>query len=418
MNPFERSHVADETLLHTAPARNASIRDSTAHLLADIGEIGTRKLYRPAGYKSLRRYCVEALEMDDDTARRHIHAAHIARRFPAVFPALADRTLYLTAVIQLSRHLTPENAEGLIAAARGKSKLEIQWLLAERFPKPGTLSWTATCAPERIFEGTSPLPEAEAAKNLPSPVPVAATHAPAPAGNRSWVEPLDAETCEMHFPVKRSALERLQYLQELLGDVPAAQDIGEIFDQSLEARIQQLEKRMFASTANPRNGCHRSANPRYIPAPVKRLVVKRDGKQCTFVSDAGHRCSAKGRLEFDHILEFARGGESTVDNLRLRCRAHNQYEAERTFGAEFMRHKREAARERADESQARNGIAKREEDPDRDVTPWLRALGYRGDQLRRGEEFAAAIPDAPLEQRVRYALSGLTRARRGQPSAA
>ena len=30
-----------------------------------------------------------------------------------------------------------------------------------------------------------------------------------------------------------------------------------------------------------------------------------------------------------------------VSNLRLRCRAHNQYSAERTFGAEFTKHKRE-----------------------------------------------------------------------------
>jgi hypothetical protein len=42
----------------------------------------------------------------------------------------------------------------------------------------------------------------------------------------------------------------------------------------------------------------------------------------------------------------ARGGASTVENLRLRCGAHNQYEAERIFGAEFMSRKRRAATER------------------------------------------------------------------------
>jgi hypothetical protein len=34
-----------------------------------------------------------------------------------------------------------------------------------------------------------------------------------------------------------------------------------------------------------------------------------------------------------------------VDGIQLRCRAHNQFTAERTFGAEFMRHKRIAAAE-------------------------------------------------------------------------
>jgi hypothetical protein len=127
------------------------------------------------------------------------------------------------------------------------------------------------------------------------------------------------------------------------------------------------------------------------------------------VSDTGHRCEAVGMLQFDHIQEVARGGESTVDNLRLRCRAHDQYEAERTFGTEFMRNKRE-------ESQAR-ACTKREEDPDRDVTPWLRSLGFRGDQLRRGEEISATMPDAPLAERVRFSLSALTRARRHGRSA-
>ncbi len=40
-------------------------------------------------------------------------------------------------------------------------------------------------------------------------------------------------------------------------------------------------------------------------------------------------------------MPVARGGEATTDNLRLRCRAHNQYKAERTYGESFMRGKRE-----------------------------------------------------------------------------
>jgi len=47
---------------------------------------------------------------------------------------------------------------------------------------------------------------------------------------------------------------------------------------------------------------------------------------------------------------YARGGEASIGGIRLLCRAHNQYEAERTFGAEFMHHRREAARIRASEA--------------------------------------------------------------------
>ncbi|MEO5616426.1 MAG: hypothetical protein ABIS67_01535 [Candidatus Eisenbacteria bacterium] len=53
--------------------------------------------------------------------------------------------------------------------------------------------------------------------------------------------------------------------------------------------------------------------------------------------------SSRKFLEFDHMDEVARGGEASVERIRLRCRAHNQYDAECTLGAEFMRQKRQAA---------------------------------------------------------------------------
>ncbi|MEZ4755098.1 MAG: HNH endonuclease signature motif containing protein [Bdellovibrionota bacterium] len=36
-------------------------------------------------------------------------------------------------------------------------------------------------------------------------------------------------------------------------------------------------------------------------------------------------------LELDHIVPFAEGGQHTVDNLRVLCRAHNQYLAEQSL---------------------------------------------------------------------------------------
>ena len=79
------------------------------------------------------------------------------------------------------------------------------------------------------------------------------------------------------------------------------------------------------------------------------------------MSESGRKCEAIAGLEFDHILEVARGGEASVDGIRLRCRAHNQSEAERTFGAEFMRHKRIAAAERRAATGSRQADAARAE---------------------------------------------------------
>jgi hypothetical protein len=143
-----------------------------------------------------------------------------------------------------------------------------------------------------------------------------------------------------------------------------------------------------------------------VPAEVRRAVWERDGGRCTFVSAAGHRCKARTRLEFDHVEPVARGGLATVKGIRLRGRAHNQYAAEREFGSDFMRRKREAAQQEAEQARVRAAAAE-------EVVPWLRALGLRADEARRAAARCEAIPDAPIEERVRCALSGLSRSARG-----
>jgi hypothetical protein len=129
------------------------------------------------------------------------------------------------------------------------------------------------------------------------------------------------------------------------------------------------------------------------------MVWERDGGQCTFVSANGTRCHARGFLEFDHIDPVARGGTPVIQNLRLRCRTHNQYEAERAFGADFMNHKR--IRRRMD-SGARP--ATEMQDQARDVLAGLRNLGCRNGDARRAAEYAAGLPVTNIEERMRAAL--------------
>ena len=176
----------------------------------------------------------------------------------------------------------------------------------------------------------------------------------------------------------------------------------------------------------------------------KRAVCARDGGRCTFVSEAGERCPAVKLLQFDHIDEVARGGQATTDRMRLRCRAHNQYEAERTYGTEFMQHKREEARRAAAERRtpaqgrvaAERAAAGRREAAERaaadarasaeraatqsraaaeraaaeqratelDVVPFLRQLGFRTEEARLAARHCETITDATLEERVRTAL--------------
>jgi len=159
--------------------------------------------------------------------------------------------------------------------------------------------------------------------------------------------------------MSRGANDKLQYAQALLGHQLPSSDIERVFERALDALIPQLEKRKFAATEKPRPSRRpqRAAEgARYVPASVKRRVWQRDGGRCTFVSDAGNRCPARGVLEFDHVDPVALGGQASVAGIRLRCRAHNQYEAELTFGIEFMSHKREEAKRAAAARAAATGV--------------------------------------------------------------
>jgi len=246
--------------------------------------------------------------------------------------------------------------------------------------------------------------------------------------------PIALQRFALHLAIDQRTHDRLRYAQELLSHQVPSGDVVAVLDRALEALILQLEKRRFASTTRPRGKRRPTSSARHIPAHVKRAVWQRDGGQCTFVGESGKRCGSRTMLEFDHVDEVARGGRSTTERMRLRCRAHNQYGAECTFGTEFMRHKRQEARRvagavrtkaaaiaKAAEAagvavevgakavappRARDGAgAAGAQAADQDVIPWLRQLGFRTDEARRAAKLCDAIPEASLEERVRYAIS-------------
>jgi len=156
------------------------------------------------------------------------------------------------------------------------------------------------------------------------------------------VAPLAPQKFVVQFTMDEVAHAKLRRVQELLSHAEPSGDVAAVMVRGLDALLEKLEKRVCAATEHPRRS-RLSSRARHVPAQVRRAVWKRDRGQCTFVAESGHRCATRRYLELDHIEPLARGGEATVENLRLRCRAHNQYAAERTYGAGFMDEKRRAA---------------------------------------------------------------------------
>ena len=84
------------------------------------------------------------------------------------------------------------------------------------------------------------------------------------------------------------------------------------------------------SASQARSAARPGARSRYIPAAVRREVWRRDQGCCSYVDrHSGRRCGSRYRLEIDHIVPFALGGDAQPANLRLRCKAHHRYRATR-----------------------------------------------------------------------------------------
>ena len=340
MRSYDVTGYTNSRLEHDLSAHTVEERERTALILAEIAEFSHRKLYAPAGFSSMHAYCVGRLGFTDDAAYNRIHAARAARRFPVLFEAIADGRLSVTAVRMLAPHLKSENLKELVAVATRKTKRQLRRELIRRF---GAAAVEPTVIEQRDrpqaarIEQLVPERVPEAPARLDALVP---EQVPEPAAQQP-VDPL--EHFRLHVTIEGATYDKLRRAQQLLGHAVPSGQVAAVLDRALDALIEQLEKRKFAATARPRRTAKGSPNQRHIPADVRRRVRERD-KGCTFPKPTGELCGSRHRLEYDHIVPFSEGGEATVENIQLRCSAHNQLEAERRLGQEFMKEKREEAR--------------------------------------------------------------------------
>jgi hypothetical protein len=320
--------LADRDLLVQLERAAAQERHATAQLIALLMEVDARKLYLQQSCSSLFTYCVEVLHFSEHAAYLRIEAARAARRFPVIVDRLANGSLHLTAVSLLGPHLTAANHLDVLDAATHKSKREVEQVVAQVRPQPDV--------PTVVRKLPTPKPAV-----LP-PVPLAIeerevhelTQAPQSLAVRAIrppeIKPLAPERFKVQFTVSRDTYEKLRHVRDLLRHTIPNGDPAAIFDRALSLLLADLSKTKFADARRPRSPREAAPGSRHIPAAIRREVWRRDGGQCAFCGQRG-RCGETGFLEFHHVVPFAKGGATTNENLELRCRSHNAYEAEREF---------------------------------------------------------------------------------------
>lgn len=331
MRAYMLTHLSDTALEQGLDSLIGRDRGTTAEIVAHIAEMDRRGSYAPA-YASMHAYCLGRLHLSEDAAYKRIQAARAAREFPLLLQALANGLLNLSSVCLLAPHLSSENVVGLVAMATHKSNADIRQRLAEREAMSGPIVTAATTAPARQLEVR--MPQLAARQVAASAVPVAETLVLQPAAGPA--------AYDMQFTITAEDHARLRYAQALLSHANPTGDVAEVYRRAIELLIRESEKRKFGSTPRPR-AKQGPVRGRRIPAHVRRAVWTRDGGRCTFVARSGHRCGGRVLLEFDHVVPVARGGLATEENLRLRCRPHNQDAAKSVLGSKFMGRKRREA---------------------------------------------------------------------------
>jgi len=368
----------------------------SAAVLAHLVELELRSLHLELGFPSLFAYCVEVLGMSEGSAGRRVAAARVCRRFPEAFERIARGELHLCAWCALAPLLNDTNAAELFEACTGKTRRQIEQLLAARFPRPDVreqirrlpaprhVQVEADSQPlqtPRVLDALGDAQSVEAlsgrpadpeiagvgTNSAPPSVPVRALDArPRPRGRE--LEPLSAERFGVHFTADVELRELIERARELASHRISNGNLAGLMKLVLSSFVKQEEKRRFGIGARPRRARseakpasgpepasppggasapprtwevptraarprHVEKRPRHVSAQVRREIRARDGGQCAFVSRDGRRCNATALLEFDHVKPFARFGATDTSNLRLLCKAQNLLHARNCFGA-------------------------------------------------------------------------------------
>ncbi len=346
---WELDRLGDDALTSGTLQLVHADRRVGARLLAHLSEIEERRLHLKQAFSSMFDYCL-SLGMSEDEAGRRLCAASVAKRFPVIYSLVDDGKLSLSVVCKLKHYLTTDNHVEVLSGVSGLSYRKAEAWLAAHFARPDVPATVrklpqrspralapALSAPSSTTEATpTDLQNASTADSAPNgrvadiePEPPYVPP-PAQARSRNRVEPLSAERYRVQFTADQALREKLELVAELMAHGNPSRDLAHVVSHALDVLIDKLKKERFAATSRPRRA--KAAKPGRVTNATKREVAERDGLRCSFVNEHGKRCEARGELEFDHRDPRGMGGCSEASNMRLLCRAHNQYEAERAYG--------------------------------------------------------------------------------------
>lgn len=314
--------LSDQDLV--AGFRDLSIEQKLilARELDYFAELDRRKLFFE--FPSLRAYAVAEHGYEEWDAEKKIRAARLMLRFPFIRSGIESGALNLT-LLELAlgcahrEKLSDGELEALLEAISGMSTRRAMREIATLYPH---------------------------SMELP----------------RDKIRPISATHSQVTFAASEELLEKLEDIRGLLAHSHPGITLGGLIDvlateyrrrhHPVEKANRALVKRRTRAVRPP--SAQRVASPtpaapaapvRAAPPPLRRsdraptqeqihALTLRDGYRCSFVNPQSRsRCTSTHGLEVDHVIPYADGGQTELENLRYLCRGHHQRVTFLRFGS-------------------------------------------------------------------------------------
>jgi hypothetical protein len=159
------------------------------------------------------------------------------------------------------------------------------------------------------------------------------------------VKHLSEKHVQVSWTLEKILLEKLDYLKSLISHEYPLVTANDLMGLMLTETIKNVEKKKgvyqkpsrtkaidFIENPNSLKTYKSSKyfisnNSRYISRIVKRYALAKANNRCEHVNSDGTRCPSTYQLQFDHIISFSKGGSSTLENIQMLCRVHNDFKS-------------------------------------------------------------------------------------------
>ena len=262
-------NINDKMILDRMSKNVLTERRALKELLETLQIIYDQKIYAKLGHSSIVKFLIKEYHYSESAAYRRYKALKLVQEIPSSLNMLADGSLSLS------------NAANFTSFTLGATDAKKQEVLQEIQFK------TTDEASKSMFNH---FPEKEISK-------------------KPTMKRIAEDKINLNLQLNNEEFLRFKNLKARLKITDNNQFLKELLNIADEKLNKPIKEKSVKT----------SKYQRHIPAPIKREIMKMASYQCEYKN-----CGEKNFLELDHIRPIKTGGMSSLDNLRVLCRTHNQ----------------------------------------------------------------------------------------------